>query len=152
MNYTLKSSCLFFYSLSLQSKQAIHMKKKTHLNDVHESTTFKKSTLDLHCAVCMCWATSYYFTKSCTYVCRTCTAKREICTLNQRYVWPSVTFIKALEKSTWYILIHVLPVYKPSYHHILLFPGLTRPKEPGPDKTSNLFTEEFNRKFFYRQG
>lgn len=130
------------------------MKKKTHLNDVHESTTFKKSTLDLHCAVCMCWATSYYFTKSCTYVCRTCTAKREICTLNQRYVWvwPSVTRIKALEKSTWYILIHVLPVYKPSYHHILLFPGLTRPKEPGPDKTSNLFTEEFNRKFFYRQG
>lgn len=42
MNYTLKSSCLFFYSLSLQSKQAILMKKKTHLNDVHESTTFKK--------------------------------------------------------------------------------------------------------------
>lgn len=144
-------SSFFFYFLSLQSKQAILMKKKTHLNYEHESTTFKKSTLDLHC-VCMCWATSYYFTKSCTYVCRTCPAKREICTLNQRYVWPSVTCIKALERSTWYILIHVLPVYEPSYHHNLLFSGLTRPKEPGPDKRSNLFTEEFNRKFFYRQG
>lgn len=152
-----KKSSFFSYSLFLQFKQAFTYEEK----DTYKLCTCKYYIQNINSTHFLCAVLHHLALQIaiCSLCCTcTCTSKREICTLSKSKdcVWPSVTCIKALERNLRGILIviHVLPVYKLSYHQFIVsfYFQAYRAKEPGPDKRSNLFTEEFNRKFFYRQG